>query len=248
MSALVPLCLPAFLSFGELQSSLIRPSGSLKTMDSTNENVHKIKSSLLTSRRRLHVLDKKKDETLPSHGKTIQSALKNADFQADTVHHQISTFVLELENIDNASSLVNLHPQMAWMYSQLGIINQDLELADQHVTDAMTFTDKQCYSLIDIKNEVNIENVKLKAYEEKVKNLKAQTKQEVEQVKKRAASAKASIQSNEKEIETKQSAISGLEQRATQLKSEIATKQNETANANKNRKESRNWAVGTGVS
>ena len=217
-------------------------------MDKVNSSVHRINRELVECRQKLQVIERSAETTVKAKVEDIRGNLKGADHLIDNVREQTTTYLHRLEDVEKASTTVNMQSQMTWLHNRLDDIILDLDAADSHAKDAAQSTNQYIYKVMDIKQEVEVNSSTLADHQLTAERLLALARSDVTENEARIRSANATISSNETSIKSKKATIETKTKSKANLEGQVAAKQNQINRARSEQRDRKAQAIGSGVS
>jgi len=217
-------------------------------MEEITSEVGKIQNSLHVSRRELQTLETSAKISISSEVDGIRSSLKNGDTRVEHVTAQVRSFLSQIEYTNEASTSVNIAPQMLWLHENLQVIVGDLDAAKAKADNSIRCTGQYSYKVMDVGEEVDAYSSKLTEYQDEAAKFAAQAKSSLSASESILEYTQSQIQRKEEEIRVKTSEVASKRLRKTQLEADIERKRQAAARADRERKGRKEQAIaGTGL-
>jgi len=215
-------------------------------MEEITSEVSKIQSTLHSSRSQLRLVETGAKKAISLEVDSLRCSLKNGHNRVEHTTTQVRSFLSQIEDIDNSTS-VDLKSQVVWLHDNLQVIVSDLDAAKAKADSSIRCTEQFRYKVMDVGQEVDSSSNKLTEFLNDAAKLEAQARSSLTSSQSMLEYAQAQIRRKEQEIREKIAEAASKRLRRKQLENDLANKREQIARAERERQERKEQAIASAV-
>ncbi|KIM96600.1 hypothetical protein OIDMADRAFT_148393 [Oidiodendron maius Zn] len=212
-------------------------------MEEITSKVTEIENCLHSSRCQLQTLETSAKKSISSEVDGIQSSLKNGYNRVEYIMTQVGSFLSQIEYVNDASTSVDMKPQVLWLHNNLQVIVSDLDIAKAKADSSIKCTEVYSYKVMDVGEEVDSSSNKLTEYQNEVVKLEGQAKLLMSTSETMLEYTRSQIECKEGEIREKTTEAASKRQSKTRLENDLEKNRQKAARAERERKDRKEQAI-----
>lgn len=212
-------------------------------MEEITSKVTEIENCLHSSRCQLQTLETSAKKSISLEVDGIQSSLKNGYNRVEHIMTQVGSFLSQIEYVNDASTSVDMKPQVLWLHDNLQVIVSDLDTAKAKADSSIKCTELYSYKVMDVGEEVDSSSNKLTEYQNEVVKLEGQAKSLMSTSETMLEYARSQIECKEREIREKTTEAASKQQSKTRLENDLEKNRQQAARAERERKDRKEQAI-----
>lgn len=193
-------------------------------MDELSQNVQNTKVSLVASSRELQEVEKRAESSINQDLDGMRRTLLNGYSKMQHLCEQTDLFLFQIKLQDNAQELVDLKPQLLWLNTYVDQIAENLEVAQQKATFALTTATDFDYKIMDISQKTEVNRSRLEDAQRTGQIMANAARSQLDSSERALTSAKKDLAAKNHEIQSKRRDADAKRIRKNEMESDVSEK------------------------